>query len=85
MLPSLGVTMLYHHRRHFCLLSKVMDRQTCLIETLAKGLLCRNGGPPRGFPQAEAPITIKDWLCEMEKKLDLITCSDEECVGVTAH
>ena len=31
------------------LLSKVMDRQMLLMETLAKGLLCHNGGPPNDF------------------------------------
>jgi hypothetical protein len=47
-----------------------------------------------GFPQAQAlyldssdddPIAAEDWLREMEKKLDLTTCSNEECVGVTTH
>jgi hypothetical protein len=31
------------------------------------------------------PIATEDWLREMEKKLDLTTCTDEECVGVAAH
>ena len=31
------------------LLSKVMDRQMHLMETLAEGLLCHNGGPPNDF------------------------------------
>ena len=71
------------------------------METLAEGLLCHNGGPPNDFKRKlegflklrpptfdssdDDPITIEDWLRDMEKKLDLTTCSDEECVGVTAH
>ena len=31
------------------LLSEVMDRHTHLMETLAEGLLRRNGGPPNDF------------------------------------
>ena len=31
------------------LLSEVMDHQTHLMETLAEGLLCRNGGLPNNF------------------------------------
>jgi hypothetical protein len=62
------------------------------METLAKGLLCRNGGPPNDFQRnlerflklRPLPLT-EDWLREMEKKLDLTTCSNEECVGVIAH
>jgi hypothetical protein len=71
------------------------------METLAKGLLRRNGGPPNDFRRKlegflklrpptfdsanDDPIAVEDWLREMEKKLDLTTCSDEECVGVTTH
>ena len=71
------------------------------METLAKGLLCYNGGPPNDFKRKlegflklwpptfdssnNDPIAAEDWLREMEKKLDQTTCSDEECVGVTAH
>jgi hypothetical protein len=60
-----------------------------------------HGGPPKDFqwklegflklrpPTLDTadddPIAAEDWLCEMEKKLDLTTCTDEECVGVTAH
>ena len=78
-----------------------MDRQMCLSETLAEGLLRRNGGPPNDFQRKledfiklrpptfarsnDDPIAAEDWLCEMEKKLDLTTCSNEECVGVAAH
>jgi hypothetical protein len=71
------------------------------METLAKGLLCHNGGPPNDFQRKlerflklspptfnstdDDPIATEDWLHEMEKKLDLTTCSNEECVGVITH
>ena len=71
------------------------------METLAKGLLRRNGVPPNDFQRKlegflklrpptfdsldNDPIAVEDWLREIEKKLDLTTCSDEECVGVIAH
>ena len=41
--------------------------------------------PPTFDSSDNDPITAEDWLREMEKNLDLTTCSDEECVGVTAH
>jgi hypothetical protein len=78
-----------------------MDRQTRLLETLAQGMLHRHGGPPNDFQRKlegflklrpptfdttdDDPIAAEDWLREMEKKLDLTTCTDEECVGVAAH
>jgi hypothetical protein len=31
------------------------------------------------------PIVAEDWLREIDKKLDLTTCTDKECVGVAAH
>jgi len=31
------------------------------------------------------PLAAHDWLREIEKKLDLTTCTDEECVGIAAH
>jgi len=59
------------------------------------------GGPPNYFQRKlegflklwpptfdyadDDPITAEDWLLEIEKKLDLTTCTDEECVGVIAH
>ena len=71
------------------------------METLAEGLLHRNGGPPNDFQwklegflklrpptfdsSDDDPIATEDWLHEMEKKLDLTTCSNEECVRVVAH
>ena len=77
------------------LLFEVMDHQTHLMETLAEGLLCPNGGPHNDFYRKlegflklrpptfdnsdDDPIATKDWLREMEKKLDLTTCSNEEC------
>jgi hypothetical protein len=41
--------------------------------------------PPTFDCADDDPITAEDWLREMEKKLDLTTCTDEECVGVAAH
>ena len=41
--------------------------------------------PPTFDSSNDDPITNEDWLREMEKKLDLTTCSNEECVGVIAH
>ena len=32
-------------------LAEVMDRQTCLLEALAQGMLHRHGGPPHDFQQ----------------------------------
>ena len=71
------------------------------METLAEGLLGHNGGLPNDFQRKlegflklrpptfdsseSDPIVAEDWLREMEKKLDLTTCSEEECVGVAAH
>jgi hypothetical protein len=37
------------------------------------------------FDSFEDPIAAEDWLREIKNKLDLTTCSDEECVGVAAH
>ncbi|WVZ63719.1 hypothetical protein U9M48_013327 [Paspalum notatum var. saurae] len=31
------------------------------------------------------PIEAEDWLREIEKKLDLTTCTDEECVALIVH
>jgi hypothetical protein len=78
-----------------------MDRQTHLLEALAEEMLHRQGGQPNDFQRKlegflklrpptfdcadDDPITAEDWLREMEKKLDLTTCTDEECVGVAAH
>ena len=59
-----------------------------------------NGGPPNDFQRklegflklrpptfdsSEDPIDAEDWLSEIEKKLDLTTCIDEECVSIAAH
>jgi hypothetical protein len=41
--------------------------------------------PPTFDTADDDPITAEDWLHEMEKKLDLTTCTNEECVGVTTH
>jgi hypothetical protein len=68
---------------------------------LAEGILHRHGGQPNDFQRKlddflklrpptfdytdDDPIATEDWLREIEKKLDLTTCTDEECVGVTNH
>jgi hypothetical protein len=78
-----------------------MDRQTRLLETLAEGILHRYEGQPNDFHRKlegflklrpptfdyanDDPIAVEDWLREIEKKLDLTTRTDEECVGVAAH
>ena len=41
--------------------------------------------PPTFNSSDDDPITAEDWLREMKKKLDLTTCSDEECVEVIPH
>jgi hypothetical protein len=41
--------------------------------------------PPTFDYADDDPITTEDWLWEIEKKLDLTTCTNEECVGVAAH
>jgi hypothetical protein len=41
--------------------------------------------PPTFDNADDDPITAEDWLRKMEKKLDLTTCIDEECMGVAAH
>jgi hypothetical protein len=41
--------------------------------------------PPTFDIADDDPIAAEDWLREMEKKLDLTTCTDEECVEVAAH
>ena len=77
-----------------------MDRQTRLLEAMAEGLNRRQGGPPNDFQRklegflklrpptfdnSDDPMEAEDWLREVEKKLDLTTCSDEECVKFAAH
>lgn len=81
-------------------LAEVMANQTRLLEALAEGVLRRNAPPPADFQRklegfmklkppefdsSDDPIDAADWLSEVERKLDLTTCSDEECVGVAAH
>jgi hypothetical protein len=36
--------------------------------------------PPTFDYADDDPIATKDWLREIEKKLDLTTCTDKECV-----
>ncbi|WVZ50408.1 hypothetical protein U9M48_001661 [Paspalum notatum var. saurae] len=37
------------------------------------------------FDYTDEPIKAEDWLREIEKKLDLTTCTDAECVALTVH
>ncbi|WVZ51158.1 hypothetical protein U9M48_002326 [Paspalum notatum var. saurae] len=37
------------------------------------------------FDYTDDPIKAEDWLKEIEKKLDLTTCTDEECVVLAVH
>ena len=37
------------------------------------------------FDYTDDPIKAEDWLMEIEKKLDLTTCTDEECVALAVH
>jgi hypothetical protein len=76
-----------------------MANQTRLLEALAEGVLRRNAPPPADFQRklegfmklkppefdsSDDPIDAADWLSEVERKLDLTTCSDEECVGIAS-
>ena len=40
---------------------------------------------PPTFEFSEDPLEADDWLREIEKKLDLTTCTDEECVTLATH
>ncbi|WVZ51123.1 hypothetical protein U9M48_002299 [Paspalum notatum var. saurae] len=37
------------------------------------------------FDYTDDPLEAEDWLREIEKKLDLTTCTDEECVALVVH
>ncbi|WVZ97973.1 hypothetical protein U9M48_043468 [Paspalum notatum var. saurae] len=37
------------------------------------------------FDNTDDPLEAEDWLREIEKKLDLTTCTDEECVALAIH
>ncbi|WVZ52790.1 hypothetical protein U9M48_003812 [Paspalum notatum var. saurae] len=37
------------------------------------------------FDYTDDPIEAEDWLRKIEKKLDLTTCIDEECVALAVH
>lgn len=78
-----------------------MAQQTQLLATLVEGTNRRNGGHQNdfqrkleGFLKLRAPtfngdnndpIAADDWLKEIEKRLDLTTCTDDKCVGIAAH
>jgi hypothetical protein len=53
------------------------------FQRLLEGFL--NLRPPTFDYTDDDPIATEDWLREIEKKLDLTICIDEECVGVADH
>ena len=78
-----------------------MARQTQLLEMMAENMDRRPGRQQddyqrklEGFLKVRLPtfdgsdndpMVAEDWLREIEKKLDLMTCTDEECVGIAAY
>ena len=78
-----------------------MAQQTQLLRAMADNAIQRRGPPPDDFQRklegfiklrpptfdgsGGDPLAAEDWLMEIEKKLDLTTCTDEECVGIAAH
>ena len=40
---------------------------------------------PPTFDHSDDPLEAEDWLREIEKKLDLTACIDEECVALATH
>ncbi len=82
-------------------LAEVMAQQTQLLNAIAAGMNRHHGPPQNDFQRKlegflklrpptfdgtdSDPLAADDWLKEMEKKLDLTTCSDEECVGIASH
>ncbi|XP_072146524.1 uncharacterized protein [Setaria viridis] len=40
---------------------------------------------PSTFDNSDNPLDADDWLREIEKKLDLTDCMDEECVALATH
>src|SRR5919201_1711366 len=81
-------------------LAEVMAQQTQLLAALVEGANRRQGPqndfqrklegflklrPPTFDGNNSDPMVADDWLREIEKKLDLTTYTDEECVGVAAH
>ena len=82
-------------------LAEVMAQQTQLLAALVEGANRRQGGQQNDFQRKlegflklrpptydgtdPDPLVADDWLKEMEKKLDLTTFTDDECVGAAAH
>ena len=82
-------------------LAEVMAQQTQLLAALVEGANRRQGGqqydfqrklegflklrPPTYDGTDLDPLVAHDWLKEMEKKLDLTTFTDNECVGAATH
>ena len=78
-----------------------MAQQTQLLAALINGANHRQGGqqndfqrklegflklrPPTYDDTDPNPLVADDWLKEMEKKLDLTTFIDDECVGAATH
>jgi hypothetical protein len=82
-------------------LAEVMAQQTQLLVALVEGANHRQGGQQNdfqrkleGFLKLRPPtydgtdldsLVADDWLKKMEKKLDLTTFTNDECVGAAAH
>ena len=82
-------------------LAEVMAQQTQLLVALVNGANHRQGGQQNDFQRKlegflklrpptydgtdPDPLVADDWLKEMEKKLDLTTFTEDECVGAATH
>ena len=82
-------------------LVEVMAQQTQLLAALVEGANRRQGDQQNDFQRKlegflklrpptydgtdPNPLVADDWLKEMEKKLNLTTFTDDECVGAAAH
>ena len=82
-------------------LAEVMAQQTQLLVALVDRANHRQGGQQNDFQRKlegflklrpptydgtdPDPLVADDWLKEMEKKLDLTTFTDDECVGAATH
>ncbi|CAN6205626.1 unnamed protein product [Urochloa humidicola] len=54
-------------------------------ETLSRKIESFHKLHPPTFDHSSDPMDADDWLREVEKKLDLTTCNDFECVTLAAH
>ncbi|CAN6275287.1 unnamed protein product [Urochloa humidicola] len=56
-----------------------------LEETLSRKIESFHKLHPPTFDHSSNPLDADDWLREVEKKLDLTTCDDFECVTLATH